>query len=395
MTVFLMILGIVLFVGLVVLHELGHFIMARRNGVDIEEFGIGFPPRAKTLAKKNGTVYTLNWLPLGGFVRLKGEHDADNAKGSYGAASLPAKVKIMVAGVVVNLVTAVVLLTILALAGVPVLINKDNLGEQQFTVASDERVVTKQVLINYIESGSPAEKAGLQPLDRIETISAVSAAERPTQDTANFRKEISSLAGQQVTVHYLREGQPRQTNLQLRTQAEVDASLKTAQPKGTLGVGLADYQINRYTWSAPVVAVGLTGQMTKLTFEGLGRALSGLGSLIAGLITANDVARQDGQIRATEQVSGPVGIVYILQASAENGLTMVLFIIAIISLTLAIMNVLPIPALDGGRLFVTLLYRAIRKPLTPIIEERINFAGFMALMLLLVLITIVDVDRFM
>src|SRR6266568_5072552 len=126
MTVLLLILGLVLFVGLVVVHEFGHFIMARRNGVEVEEFGIGFPPRAKVLGKRNGTIYTLNWLPLGGFVKLKGEHDSDTEPGTFGAASVLAKTKIMLAGVVMNLVTALVLLTMLAIAGLPVLINKDN-----------------------------------------------------------------------------------------------------------------------------------------------------------------------------------------------------------------------------------------------------------------------------
>jgi regulator of sigma E protease len=156
MSIFLLVLGLVLFVGLVVVHEWGHFIMARRGGVEVEEFGIGFPPKAKTLARKNGTEYTLNWLPLGGFVRLKGEHDAAKTKGSYGAAPLWTKVKIMAAGVVMNLLTAYVLLILLALIGVPKLV------DNQFTVKSNETVTRQDVFIDYLEPGSPAEKAGLQ-----------------------------------------------------------------------------------------------------------------------------------------------------------------------------------------------------------------------------------------
>src|SRR4051812_6435128 len=112
MPLFLLILGLVLFVGLVVIHEFGHFLVARRNGVDVEEFGIGFPPTAwsrKIKSKKGDFKFSINWLPLGGFVRLKGEHDADKAPGSFGAASLPAKVKIMAAGVAMNLLAAFVL----------------------------------------------------------------------------------------------------------------------------------------------------------------------------------------------------------------------------------------------------------------------------------------------
>src|SRR5579872_7596553 len=119
MSVLLLIVGLVLFVLLVVVHEFGHFIMARRHGVDVEEFGLGFPPRAKVLTKKNGTIYSVNWLPLGGFVRLKGEHDADMAPHSYGAASLGTKVKILLAGVFMNLVAAFLILTALAWLGMP------------------------------------------------------------------------------------------------------------------------------------------------------------------------------------------------------------------------------------------------------------------------------------
>lgn len=393
MMIFLLILGLLLFIGLVIVHEFGHFIMARRNGVEVEEFGIGFPPRAKVLGKRNGTVYTLNWLPLGGFVKLKGEHDADTAKGAYGAASLWAKVKIMMAGVVMNLITALVLLTILALAGMPVLINKSNQGEDQFTVTSNQRVVSQQVIINYIEPGSPAEQAGLKASDKIQSITANKQTDT-IKTLTDLQKSTKAHAGDQVSVSYLRDGKLADSLVMVRSVADVEASLKTNEPKGYIGVGLANYQVNRYTWSAPVVAVGLTGQITKLTFNALGHAVKGLGSLVAGLVTGNTAARQAGQVQATEEVSGPVGIFFVLKTGAQEGIGMIMFIIALISLTLAIMNVLPIPALDGGRLFVTLVYRALRRPLTEHAEELIHGTGFAALMLLFVLITIVDVGRF-
>ena len=141
MSVVLMIIGLVLFVALVVLHEYGHFIAARKSDIDVEEFGIGFPPRALKLGKRNGTLYTLNWLPLGGFVRLKGEHDADKSPGTFGAAPLKSKVLVMLAGVGMNLLTAFVLLTLLALVGLPKLL------DDQFTVASDTKVTRQQVLV--------------------------------------------------------------------------------------------------------------------------------------------------------------------------------------------------------------------------------------------------------
>src|SRR3989338_7004645 len=156
MSILLLILGLVLFVGLVVIHELGHYIAARRNGIIAEEFGIGFPPRLWSKKLKNGTLFSLNLLPLGGYVKLKGENDSDRQKGSYGAASLKAKIKVMTAGVGMNLLAAYILLTILALVGMPKII------DNQFTVKSDTKIIKNEVLIGYIEGGSPADKAGLK-----------------------------------------------------------------------------------------------------------------------------------------------------------------------------------------------------------------------------------------
>ena len=174
------------------------------------------------------------------------------------------------------------------------------------------------------------------------------------------------------------------------------ATLGTEKPY----LGVAPYsdekglQIRRSTWSAPVVAVGVMKDFTVATFKGLGSALKGLGSLTAGFFTGNKEARQSGQEVAGSQVSGPVGIFTVLYEISKQGFGLVLFVIAIISLTLAIMNVLPIPALDGGRLFVMLLYRGMKKTLKPRTEERIHGTGFAVLMLLFVVITIVDIRRF-
>jgi regulator of sigma E protease len=152
--------------------------------------------------------------------------------------------------------------------------------------------------------------------------------------------------------------------------------------------------IERSTWSAPIVAVGFSAQVTALTFQGLGHAVAGLGSTIAGAFTNNTEARQNGQTAASEQVSGPVGIFVILKDGSLLGVEFVLLVIGIISLTLAIMNILPIPALDGGRLWITLISRGLKRPLTAKQEEIINATGFFILIGLIILITVVDVKRF-
>jgi regulator of sigma E protease len=385
----LLILGILMFIGLVVIHEFGHFIMAKRSGVDVEEFGIGFPPKIWGRKTKGGWLFSINLLPIGGFVRLKGEHDADTTKGAYGAASLWNKSRIMAAGVVMNLLTAFFLLTILAWIGMPQLV------DNQFTVKSDTKVIPAKTLIDDIEKNSPAAQAGLKDGDQI---LAVGPKDHETQlvATQDLHTATTKYAGQKVDVTYKRGDQTKQVSVTLRTKSEVDASLKTKNQKGYLGVVTDAAQISkqRSTWSAPVVAVGLTGQFTALTFQGLGKALAGLGSTIAGIATQNKAARQAGQTEASSQVSGPVGIFFVLKEGGILGFQFTLLIIAIISLTLAIMNILPIPALDGGRLWLTLFTHAIKKPLSQEKEELINGIGFAVLMGLVLLITVVDVKRF-
>lgn len=374
MSVFLLILGLVLFVALVVVHEFGHFIMARRNKVDVEEFGIGFPPKAKTLTKKNGTEYTLNWLPLGGFVRLKGEHDADKSKGSYGAASLWAKTKIIGAGVVMNLLVAILMFTLLAIIGMPKLI------DNQFTIKSDTKIVKNDVLVGAVEENSPASKANLQPRDQIISIGTNLDNSKLISSAESFPSVTKEFAGQGVEVTFERNGNTKTAKTTLRSSQEVEDSQNTDDPKGYLGVLPTELTLQRSTWSAPIVGVGIAKQFTELTFKGLG-------SVVVGLF-------QGDTQKASSQVSGPVGVFVLIKEGSKLGAQFILMIIAVISLTLAIMNVLPIPALDGGRLFVTYVYRILRKPLTAKAEDLIHGLGFVALMLLFVLITFVDIKRF-
>ncbi len=389
MAILLLILGLILFIGLVVVHEFGHFIVARRNGVEVEEFAIFFPPRLYKRTTKHGWIFSINVIPLGGFVKLKGEHDSDTDPGSFGAASLPVKSKIMAAGVFMNLATALVLLTILAIIGIPKLI------PNQFTVKSDTHLVSQQVLIGDVEPGSPAQKAGLKPEDILTGISLPGQNQVMVNDYSKLPQTTKHFAGKVVKIYYTRSGQHYQSQARLLSTEVVTASQKTANPKGYLGIVPTQFTIQRSTWSAPVVAVGLSAQVTALTFQGLGHAIGGLGSLIAGAVTGNTTARQNVQTTASSQVAGPVGIFIILKDGSLLGYQFMLFIIAIISLTLAIMNILPIPALDGGRLWITLVARGVKRPLSANVEEAVNLAGFLVLISLIVLVTFVDVKRFL
>jgi regulator of sigma E protease len=207
-------------------------------------------------------------------------------------------------------------------------------------------------------------------------------------------KVTKNFAGQTVDLYIVRNGELKQVKTTLLTKEAVDASKKSGNPKGYLGIVPANFVVQKSTWSAPIVAIGFTAQLTQLTFQGLGHALAGLGGIIAGAVTGNTDARQNGQAQASEQVAGPVGIFYILKDGTMLGIGYILLIIGIISLTLAIMNILPIPALDGGRLWLMLASRALKRPISPKTEEMINAVGFVVLISLMILVTFVDVKRF-
>jgi len=380
MAVFFFVLGIIFFIGLVVFHEWGHYLVAKRNGIEVEEFGLGFPPRAKILAKRKGTIYSLNWLPLGGFVKLKGEHDADKEPGTFGAASTWAKSKVMLAGVVMNLFAALVIFTIVAVIGMPKLINN------QYTVASDTKIIKDVdnkgvVKIGTVRKDSPADQAGIAIDDQIVSIAGI------TVDQPDKLADLTNrFAGETVSVAFKHKDKLENKDVMLN---QTSPHLGVAPYSAETG-----FQIRRSTWSAPIVAVGVSKDFTVATLKGLGSAIKGLGSLTAGFFTGNKSARQNGQEQASSQVSGPVGIFTVLYDIAHQGFGLVLFVVGVISLTLAIMNVLPIPALDGGRLFVMLAYRAFNKDLKQKTEERIHGTGFAVLMVLFAVITIVDIRRF-
>jgi regulator of sigma E protease len=389
MSLLLLIIGVLLFISLVVVHEYGHFLLARRNGVEVEEFGIFFPPALYKRTTKAGWVFSINALPLGGFVKLKGEHDSDTEPGSFGAATTWAKSKIMAAGVVMNLLTALALLTIIALVGLPKLV------DNQFTVKHDEHFVKQKVLVGYIEPGSPAAKAGLHSADELTDIAMAGRSPVGITNSKSLPAITKNFAGQTVSIFYIRDGHNQKATATLLSAQAVAASKKTDNPKGYLGIAPTEYTLQRYTWSAPVVAVGFSAQVTALTFQGLGHALGGLGSILAGTVTGNSTARHNGQSTASEQVSGPVGIFVILKNGSLLGYQFMLLIIAIISLTLAIMNILPIPALDGGRLWLMLASRGLKRPISARTEELVNAIGFVVLISLIIAVTFVDVHRFL
>ncbi len=355
---------LLLFVLLIVIHEYGHFLVAKRNGVEVEEFGVGFPPRivGKTMGKGifRG-YYTLNLLPLGGFVKLKGENEADKRKGSFGAVNYWSKTKILLAGVGMNLLAAMVILTFLAWSGMPQVL------ENQFSMPGDTEVASSRVLAAHIGEDSPASKAGIEfgnELISIDDQSILSA-----DQLIELTKEK---AGQEVVVVYVNDlGEEIIQTVQLRG---LDSE------EGYLGISPTQVILEKSTWSAPIVGVVLTLQLAWETLVGV---LGLLGSLFTGNVA-----------EAGEAVVGPVGIVVLMRDVSMIGPNLLMFFVAVISVTLAVINALPIPALDGGRLFVSGIFTALRKPLKPNVEGYIHGIGFSVLLFLILLITIKDVQRF-
>ena len=369
----LYIFGIFAFIMLVVLHEFGHMVASKRNGVVVEEFGVGFPPRAwgKKLRKKKGddTLYSLNWLPLGGFVKLKGEHDDATEKGSFGAASLKTKVKILLAGVGMNFLTAWVLLTGLFLVGAPKLPFESLpfYGKEQSVIQSDTKTVASKTYVGEVSKNSPAEKAGLEFGDVILSLNG-----QVPGDELTLNELTKKYAGQEVKLKFEDENN--------RKDKEVEVQLREdGESGGVLGVGVAQTVKFKSTWSAPINAITTMYQSTEATFRGIGYAFS---SIVHG-----------ESEKAGEVVGGPVATVDAIKNVSRSGFPDLVLLIALISLSLGIMNVLPIPALDGGRLFLILLFRLKGKVLTKEKEEKLNAWGMGFLLIFILLITVVDVRR--
>ncbi|MBO7720154.1 site-2 protease family protein [Candidatus Saccharibacteria bacterium] len=403
------IVGFLILMALVVAHEFGHFIVARRNGVTVEEFGIGFPPRAIAWVKnpeyekwqkdKSGKkpkkwlrfpredwdkkqktlIFSLNFLPIGGFCSMKGESDSDTTPHSFGSASLWAKTKILFAGVAMNWLVAFIILTGLALTGMPTFM------DNQFTIASDARAQSGIVKVASIIEDSPAKLAGFKEGDEIISVGNVD-----IYSTTDLIIENSTHPGEEVLYRIIRDG----------TSEEITAKLNNTDADYLLGITMSQDSVPtiRYTWSAPIVAAVSTVQLTGETYRGLGNMVGSFFSGVTKQFSSDDATRTEGQQEiksAGDSVSGPVGIIGVLfPNSVESGPTTLAFLAAIISISLACMNVLPIPALDGGRFFLIMLYRLRGKTLTKETEEKIVSRAFIFLLILIVLVTILDITRF-
>lgn len=377
-------LGLFVLILLVVLHELGHAIVAKRNGVKVEEFGIGFPPAAKKWKVKRSflgenVTFSLNWLPLGGFVRLRGEYDSAKGEGTYGGSTFWVKTKILLAGVVMNWITATVLFTVLALIGMPKVLSN------QVQLPFDTDVRRSPVTIAKITPNSPADKIGLKVNDELIEINGQSLTE--AEKLPVITKQSS---GKKIRVEYRRNGKELAVDVQLNDE-------KSAKGSGYLGVIPGQTEKMYSTWSAPIVGVATTGQLSYETIKGVGlllvKTVHGSIGQIFGSAESKESARAD-LASVSGSVAGPIGMLGILFPSVvSSGIENIIFVAALISLTLAVMNILPIPALDGGRWFTMTIFRLFKKDLTKEREENIQATGMLILLILTILVTISDVGK--
>jgi regulator of sigma E protease len=358
MIIVVILLVILIFGFLIFVHEFGHFVAAKRAGVEVEEFGFGFPPRLVGHSYR-GTLYSLNAIPLGGFVRMKGETLEDTAPGSFGATNFWQKTQILLAGVIMNILTAYVLLVVLCATGLPPVI------DGQYSFGTPTYAQPKTVMAVDVVAGSPAAIAGLQRGDLIERADGQPMTSE--NDLLNFTK---AHAGQRVTLEVSHHGSTHAIHPQLLGPKAIDGFL-----------GVTPFQTDALRYNLPDAVITAGGITLQLMWATLG-AFAGL---IAGLFIHGQVS---------QDVTGPVGIVVLLKNIIDLGVGFVLIFVASISISLGVINALPLPALDGGRWALAVVQRVTRRSLNPTIETWVHAAGFAMLILLMAVVTYFDIRRF-
>ena len=348
---FLIVLGVLVFV-----HELGHFVAARLLGVGVKEFGFGFPPRLWGFKRKD-TVYSINWIPLGGFVRLHGEDGEEKDPHSFGVQPVWKRVTILVAGVGMNIVLAIVIFAVGFGIGFPTDITDG--------IPAGSRARAPQVQIISVQAQSAASAAGLQVGDALVTLNGTPIA------TVTDAQAAAKAAGERaVSVSYRRGQAERQTTATLKNLSE------TGQPG--LGVSLAETAYVSYP-PLRALAEGVQAGVSSLWY-----ILEQFGLLIGRLFSHQPVG---------DAVAGPVGIAVLTGQVAKLGFTYLMQFAALLSLNLAIINILPIPALDGGRLLFVIIEKLRGKPVTQQIEAKIHSTSFAILIGLIALVTLRDVFK--
>jgi regulator of sigma E protease len=351
---------------LVFVHELGHFLVAKKSGVRVDEFAIGFPPRI--YAKKYGeTTYAINLIPFGGYVKIFGENpdeesmDGPDKKRSFVNKPRHIQALILVAGIVMNILFAWALLSASFMIGAP----------QASNVSSGNYVFVTDVV-----KGSSAEAVGLKSGDLITDIeiSQKSQVESQKENSTTISAEkikavVTESKGSPLVLSYIRGSDKATTSINAKVG-----------DKGQylIGVQMADVENTKLPFFSAIL------EGTKATYHLFNATMVGTLKFFGSAFTLN---------ANLQDVSGPIGIAGYLNQAREFGVSTLFSFVAIISLNLAVINLLPFPALDGGRLLFVAIEAVIRRPINPKVANTLNLIGFGLLMLLMITITVSDVGK--
>ncbi|MEO8582042.1 MAG: M50 family metallopeptidase [Patescibacteria group bacterium] len=366
---------------LVIIHELGHFITALLLKVRIEEFGVGYPPRARVLFHWRGIPFTLNWLPFGGFVKMEGEDGPEEGKAikdnhsahrdSHQSAFEPfykksrkTRLVVLLAGVVINFIFGIIAFsTVYTVQGFPRVVNE------------------KELVIDQVIDASPAAEAGILSGDRVEAAIAEKSTDKTKQSfstTTDFVNYVSQHNDEHLQLFFDRQGVEEEVFVYLRPRD------KRPEGEGALGVGFAPPVVvyDFFPWWQMPFRGALVGFEESLSLSY--QILVGFKTMITGLVFHAEIP---------QDISGPIGIVH--QATKfglfQSGWDTVLKFTGMLSVNLAILNFLPIPALDGGRAFFVIAEKFIGRKKREQIENKVNYAGFAFLLGLIILISIKDI----
>lgn len=351
---FILVLSVLVFV-----HELGHFVMARKMGMKVEEFGFGFPPRMFGIVRK-GTLYSVNWIPLGGFVKIKGESGEHASDGdSFASKKAWQRFVVLIAGVVMNLVLAGVLFSVGYMIGLPSVIDE--------AIPASATIADQELTIMQVIEGSPAETQGVVAGDALLAI-----------DGTTFGTDVEAR-------DYLAEHGDDGVELLLVSETgeertvSVTAEYLEAAESSALGIGFVSTGLVSYPFFQAI------GQGIYTTYQYTIQIFLAFVGIIRDLVVTQEVG---------VDLSGPVGIAVMTGQVAAMGLVYLLQFTAVLSINLAIINALPFPALDGGRIFFLAIEKLRGKPVSEKIEVAAHNLGFLLLMLLVVLVTYKDFVTF-
>lgn len=356
---FLVVLGV-----LVLSHEFGHFIVAKKSGIRVDEFGFGFPPRLFGW-KRGETTYSLNLLPFGGFVKIFGENpDEESLAGADAARSLTTKPRhvqaaVLVAGVVCNLLLAWLLLSLGLMVGMP--------------VSTGSGLVVNgpiKLLITSVLANSPAAEAGLKPGDAISALVASKNDALETLSPKAVQEFIVNHSGSTLALSYQRLGLAEEQKVTIKPVVGLVGE------RAAIGIGMDEVGTTKLSFFASLI------QGAKLTARLTGATILGLWHLLGQVIVGR---------ASLENITGPVGLAGLVSNAAGLGLIYLLSFTAFISINLAVLNLVPFPALDGGRLLFLLIEKIKGTAIKPKIANTFNLVGFGLLLLLMVVVTYGDI----